>query len=74
MRFSKHKIMFEKGYETNLTEELFIVMECVLRDLLFTESRTFWTNPFKTQELQKVPPKNEHTIEKIIKKAGGKNC
>ena len=29
---SKQKLTFEKGYETNWTEELFIVTECVQRD------------------------------------------
>ena len=40
VRVSKHKLIFEKGYETNWTEELFIVTECVPRNPLCTGSRT----------------------------------
>lgn len=29
---SKQKLMFEKGYETDWTEELFVVTECVPRN------------------------------------------
>ena len=72
VRVSKHKLTFEKGYETNWTEELFIVTECVLRDPPVYRIKDLLDEPiqgtFYSQELQKVQPKNEYTIEKILKK------
>lgn len=72
VRVSKHKMLFEKGYETNWTQELFTVTECVRReppvyrisDLLGEAIQ----GTFYAQELQKVRPKEEFLIEKIMKK------
>jgi hypothetical protein len=72
VRVSKHKLMFEKGYETNWSEELFIVTECIrrippvyrIKDLLDENIQ----GTFYAQELQKVSVKEEFTVEKILKK------
>lgn len=72
VRISKQKLMFEKGYETNWTEELFVIAELVNRDLpvyrvkdLLDESIE---GTFYEQELQKVKPKEEFTVDEIISK------
>lgn len=72
VRISKHKLTFEKGYETNWTEELFVVTECIQRDPpvyrikdLLDESIE---GTFYEQELQKVKSKDNYTIEKILDK------
>jgi hypothetical protein len=72
VRVSKKKLTFEKGYETNWTEELFIITECVKRQIpvyrisdLLGESIL---GTFYPQELQKVRLKEEYRIEKILKK------
>ncbi|XP_035204745.1 uncharacterized protein LOC118179691 [Stegodyphus dumicola] len=72
VRVSKLKLTFEKGYETNWTEELFVVTECVkrhpavyrIKDLLGDSVK----GTFYAQELQKVRLKEEYRIEKILKK------
>ncbi|XP_054711451.1 uncharacterized protein LOC129221040 [Uloborus diversus] len=77
VRISKQKLTFEKGYEANWTEELFIVTECVKRhppvyrvkDLLGESIQ----GTFYSQELQKVKLKEDYTIEKILKKRVRKN-
>ncbi|XP_035229671.1 uncharacterized protein LOC118201641 [Stegodyphus dumicola] len=77
VRVSKLKLTFEKGYETNWTEELFVVTECVkrhpavyrIKDLLGDSVK----GTFYAQELQKVRLKEEYRIEKILKKRIHKN-
>lgn len=72
VRISKHKLTFEKGYETNWTEELFVVTECIqrvppvyrIKDLLDESIQ----GTFYAQELQKVQMKDKYTIEKILDK------
>ncbi|XP_035225456.1 uncharacterized protein LOC118197988 [Stegodyphus dumicola] len=72
VRVSKLKLTFEKGYETNWTEELFVVTECVkrhpamyrIKDLLGDSVK----GTFYAQELQKVRLKDQYRIEKILKK------
>jgi hypothetical protein len=72
VRVSKHKLMFEKGYETNWSEELFVVTECVprnppvyrIKDLLEEDIQ----GTFYAQELQKVSAKEEFTVENFLKK------
>ena len=72
VRVSKHKLTFEKGYETNWTEELFIVTECIPRDPPVYRIKDLLNEPiqgtFYAQELQRVQPKNEYAIEKILRK------
>ena len=72
VRVSKQKLTFEKGYETNWTEELFVVTECVRRDPPEYRIKDLLDEPiqgtFYAQELQKVEPKKDYAIEKILKK------
>lgn len=72
VRVSKHKLTFEKGYETNWTDELFKVTECVLRDPPVYRIKDLLDEAiegtFYKHELQKVKPKNDFAVEKIIKK------
>lgn len=72
VRVSKQKLTFEKGYETNWTEELFVVTECVARDPPVYRIKDLLDEPiqgtFYPQELQKVKMKDTYTIEKILKK------
>lgn len=72
VRISKRKLTFEKGYETNWSEELFIVTECVPRDPPVYRVKDLMDEAiqgtFYAQELQKVDPKDQFTIEKILKK------
>lgn len=72
VRVSKHKLTFEKGYETNWSEELFVIAECVLRvppvyrikDLM----RESIQGTFYARELQRVRAKEQFPVEKILKK------
>ena len=72
VRVSKHKMTFEKGYETNWSEELFIVMECVARDPPVYRIKDLLDEPiqgtFYAEELQRVQPKEDFSLEKIFKK------
>ena len=72
VRVSKQKLTFEKGYETNWTEELFVVTECVARYPPVYRIKDLLDEPiqgtFYPQELQKVQPKENYTIEKILEK------
>lgn len=72
VRVSKHKLTFEKGYETNWTDELFVVTECVRRDPPVYRIKDLLDEPiqgtFYVQELQKVSLKSHYTVEKILKK------
>lgn len=72
VRVSKYKLTFEKGYESNWSEELFIVTECIQRDPPVYRIKDLLGEPiqgtFYREELQKVRPKEEFSIEKIIKK------
>ncbi|GBO09823.1 Putative uncharacterized transposon-derived protein F54H12.3 [Araneus ventricosus] len=58
VRISKAKLTFEKGYETNWTEELFTVSECVKRNPLVYRVKDLLgediQGTFYAQELQKV--------------------
>lgn len=72
VRISKHKRTFEKSSESNWSEELFIVTECLqksppvykINDLLGeTIEGTFYP-----QELQKVHPKADFPVEQMLKK------
>lgn len=72
VRVSKKKLTFEKGYETNWTEELFVITECVKRQPSVYRISDLLGDPilgtFYPQELQKVRLKEEYKIEKILKK------
>lgn len=72
VRVSKQKLTFEKGYETNWTEELFVVTECVPRDPPVYRIRDLLDEPiqgtFYPQELQKVQPKEKFNVERVLKK------
>lgn len=72
VRVSKHKLTFEKGYETNWSEELFTVIECVKRDPPVYRIQDLLSEPiqgtFYAQELQKVQTKENYSIEKILRK------
>lgn len=72
VRVSKQKLTFEKGYETNWTEELFVVTECVQRDPPVYRIMDLLDEPiqgtFYLQELQKVKMKETFKIEKILEK------
>lgn len=72
VRVSKQKLTFEKGYETNWTEELFVITECVARDPPVYRIKDLMDEPiqgtFYPQELQRVQPKEDYTIEKILEK------
>lgn len=72
VRVSKQKLTFEKGYESNWTEEIYIVTECVQRIPVVYRIKDLLDEPiqgtFYAQELQKVRLKEEFTVEKIIKK------
>lgn len=72
VRASKQKLTFEKGYETNWTEELFVVTECIPRDPPVYRIKDLMDEPiqgtFYPQELQKVQLKENFPVEKILKK------
>ena len=72
VRVSKQKLTFEKGYETNWSEELFVVTECIPRDPPVYRINDLLDEPiqgiFYAKELQKVRPKKDFAIEKILKK------
>ncbi|GFY07342.1 uncharacterized protein TNCV_5085271 [Trichonephila clavipes] len=72
VRVSKHKLLFEKGYETNWTEELFVVTECVSRHPPVYRIKDLLEEPiqgtFYAQELQKVRQKETFPIEKVLQK------
>lgn len=72
VRVSKYKLTFEKGYETNWSEELFVVTECVRRNPPVYRIKDLMDEPiqgtFYPQELQKVKPKQDYAIDKILKK------
>lgn len=72
VRVSKHKLTFEKGYEANWSEELFVITECVRRNPPVYRIKDLMDEPiqgtFYAQELQKVSPRETFTIEKIFKK------
>ncbi|CAL1300469.1 unnamed protein product [Larinioides sclopetarius] len=72
VRISKKKLTFEKGYETNFTEELFVVTECVKRSPSVYRVKDLLGEPvlgtFYLQELQKVKLKETFPVEKILKK------
>lgn len=72
VRISKLKRTFEKGYESNWSEELFRVTECVNRDPKVYRIKDLLDEPvlgtYYKQELQKVNLKDSYPIEKIIKK------
>ena len=72
VRVSKQKLMFEKGYETNWTEELFVITECVQRQPPVYRIKDLLDEPiqgtFYVQELQKVRSKEEFLVEKVLKK------
>lgn len=72
VRVSKHKLQFEKGYETNWSEELFVITECIQRHPPVYRIKDLLGEPiqgtFYAQELQKVKPKTEYEVEKILKK------
>ena len=72
VRVSKHKMTFEKGYETNWTEELFKVTECIPRNPPVYRIKDLLDEPiqgtFYAEELQRVRPKQDFSIEKILKK------
>ncbi|GBO25915.1 Putative uncharacterized transposon-derived protein F54H12.3 [Araneus ventricosus] len=72
VRISKKKLIFEKGYETNFSEELFVVSECVKRSPSVYRIKDLLGEPvlgtFYLQELQKVKLKESFPFEKILKK------
>jgi len=72
VRISRKKLTFEKGYETNWTEELFIVTECVKRQPAVYRIKDLLgeviEGTFYPQELQKVTMKGTYRIEKVLKK------
>ncbi|GBO36397.1 Putative uncharacterized transposon-derived protein F54H12.3 [Araneus ventricosus] len=72
VRISKKKLTFEKGYETNFSEELFVVSECVKRSPSVYRLKDLLGEPvlgtFYLQELQKVKLKESFPVEKILKK------
>ncbi|GFX55678.1 putative uncharacterized transposon-derived protein F54H12.3 [Trichonephila clavipes] len=72
VRVLKHKLLFEKGYETNWTEELFVVTECVSRHPPVYRIKDLLEEPiqgtFYAQELQKVRQKETFPIEKVLQK------
>ncbi len=77
VRISKKKLTFEKGYETNWTEELFIITECVKRQPAVYRVKDLLgeviQGTFYAQELQKVSMKEEFPVEKVLKKRMRKN-
>lgn len=76
VRVSKQKLTFEKGYETNWSDELFLITECVQRDPPVYRIKDLLGEPiqgtFYTQELQQVQPKKEFLVEKVLKKRSRK--
>ncbi|GBL99964.1 hypothetical protein AVEN_201548-1 [Araneus ventricosus] len=72
VRISKKKFTFEKGYETNFSEELFVVSEYVKRSPSVYRIKDLLGEPvlgtFYLQELQKVKLKESFPVEKILKK------
>ncbi|GBO05177.1 hypothetical protein AVEN_122123-1 [Araneus ventricosus] len=76
VRISKKKLTFEKGYETNFSEELFVVSECVKRSPSVYRIKDLLGEPvlgtFYLQELQKVKLKESFPVEKILKKRNKK--
>ena len=81
VRISKVKMMFEKGYKANWTEEIFVVTKCIsrkppvyrIKDLAGEEL----DGTFYEKELQKVSKGDEdlYIIDQVIKrrKRGAKN-
>lgn len=72
VRISKFKRTFEKGYESNWSEELFKIVDCVKRNPPVYRIKDLMEEPvlgtFYKQELQKVALKDHYPIDKIIKK------
>lgn len=72
VHISKHKLTFEKGYETKWREELFLVTECVTRIPPVYRIIDLVDEPIKetfyTEKLQKVQTKNHFDIVKTLKK------
>lgn len=72
VRISKHKLIFEKGYETNWSEEIFIITECVQRVPKVYRIKDLLGEPiegtFYAQELQKVQLKDNFAVEEVLKK------
>lgn len=73
VRVSKAKLTFEKGYESNWTEEIFVVTKCEQRlQLPVYRIKDLLGEPiqgtFYIEELQKVQPKELFPIEKILDK------
>ncbi|GBO34007.1 hypothetical protein AVEN_90468-1 [Araneus ventricosus] len=70
--FPNKKLTFEKGYETNFSEELFVVSECMKRSPSVYHIKDLLGEPvlgtFYLQELQKVKLKESFPVEKILKK------
>nr|DAC81388.1 TPA_asm: integrase [Parasteatoda house spider adintovirus] len=72
VRISKSKMVFEKGYENNWSEEIFIINHCIsrippvykIKDLMGEEIK----GTFYTQELQRVILPETFPVEKILKK------
>ena len=72
VRVSKQKLTFGKGYETNWTEELFMMAEYVPRDPPVQRIKDLLNETiqgtFYPQEIQKVHLKGKYAIEKILTK------
>jgi hypothetical protein len=75
VRIARKKDVFEKGYETNFSEELFKITECVLRDPPVYKIASLTGEPilgtFYKEELVRVPNPTTATtykIEKILEK------
>lgn len=81
VRITRHKHIFEKGYETNWSEEIFVVDSIIRRSpwIVYTlrdlENEPI-TGTFYSKELQKVfyDPTTKHKIDKIIesRRVGGR--
>lgn len=74
VRITKHKHTFQKGYESNWSDEIFIITSVILRSpwVVYTlkdlEDESI-TGTFYEKELQKVTisPTSEYKIDKIIR-------
>ena len=71
VRISLEKNIFEKGYETNWTEEIFIIYDIKYSNVAYYYLKDLnnekLDGTFYEQELQKTKQDDLYTIEKILK-------
>ena len=76
MRINKARMVFDKGYLPNWTEEIFLIYDRSLQKEPFYYIRDFngedVKGGFYEKELQLVQEQNEYRVEKVIRTKRGK--